>query len=92
MSRCGGRDGVEVDRVRGPGMFEKNVGGLDRQIRFVAGTVLLAVALAGIVTDVAGQPVALIALAGATGLLFNAVAQRCLLNRLLGVDTCGEAC
>ena len=73
-------------------MFEKNVGGLDRQIRFVAGTVLLAVALAGIVTDVVGQPVALIALAGAAGLLFNAVAQRCLLNRLLGVDTCGDAC
>jgi len=73
-------------------MFEKNVGGLDRQVRFVAGAGLLAVALVGVVTDAVGQPAALIALAGATGLLFNAVAQRCLLNRLLGVDTCGEAC
>jgi hypothetical protein len=73
-------------------MFEKNVGGLDRQVRFVAAAGLLVVTLVGVVTDAVGQPAALIALAGATGLLFNAVAQRCLLNRLLGVDTCGEAC
>ncbi|MFT4923705.1 MAG: Na+/H+ antiporter NhaD/arsenite permease-like protein, partial [Haloarculaceae archaeon] len=68
------------------------VGGLDRQVRSVVGTVLLGVALAGVTTDVVGQPVAIVALAGATGLLFNALAQRCLLNRLLGVDTCGETC
>jgi len=73
-------------------MFEKNVGGMDRQVRFVAGTALLAVALVGPVTDTVGQPVALVALAGAGGLLFNALAQRCLLNRLLGVDTCGDTC
>ncbi|MEF8886619.1 MAG: DUF2892 domain-containing protein [Haloarculaceae archaeon] len=73
-------------------MFEKNVGGTDRQVRFVAGTVLLGVALAGVTTAGVGQPVAIVALAGAAGLLFNAVAQRCLLNRLLGVDTCGESC
>jgi Na+/H+ antiporter NhaD/arsenite permease-like protein len=73
-------------------MFEKNVGGLDRQVRFVAGTALLAVALAAAGTDAVGQPVALVALAGAAGLLFNALAQRCLLNRLLGVDTCNETC
>lgn len=73
-------------------MFEKNVGGLDRRVRFVAGTVLLAVALTAAGTDVVGQPVALVALAGAAGLLFNAVTQRCLLNRLLGIDTCGDAC
>lgn len=73
-------------------MFEKNVGGLDRQVRFLAGVVLLTVALSGFATDAAGQSLALVALAGAGGLLFNAVAQRCLLNRLLGIDTCGEAC
>ncbi|WP_159901188.1 YgaP-like transmembrane domain [Salinirussus salinus] len=73
-------------------MFEKNVGGLDRQVRFVAGAVLLAVALAGLLADAVGRPVALVALAGAAGLLFNALTQRCLLNRLLGVDTCGETC
>lgn len=73
-------------------MLAKNVGGLDRQIRFLVGTVLLTVALAGLVTDVAGQSLALVALVGATGLLFNAVTQRCLLNRLLGIDTCGDTC
>jgi hypothetical protein len=73
-------------------MFEKNVGGLDRQVRFVAGTVLLGVALAGVATDAVGQPVTLVALAGGVGLLFNALAQRCLLNRLLGLDTCGDTC
>jgi Na+/H+ antiporter NhaD/arsenite permease-like protein len=73
-------------------MLAKNVGGLDRQIRFLAGAVLLTVALAGLATDVAGRSLALVALAGAAGLLFNAVTQRCLLNRLLGIDTCGDTC
>ena len=73
-------------------MFEKNVGGVDRQIRLLAGALLLTVALAGLVTDAAGQSLSLVALAGAAGLLFNAVAQRCLLNRLLGIDTCGDTC
>jgi len=73
-------------------MFEKNVGGLDRQVRFVAGVLFLGVALAGVTTRAIGRPVGLVASAGGAGLLFNAVAQRCLLNKLLGVDTCGETC
>ena len=73
-------------------MFEKNVGGLDRQVRFVGGLLLLAVAVAALTTRAVGRPLGLVALAGAGGLLFNALAQRCLLNRLLGIDTCGETC
>jgi len=39
-----------------------------------------------------GPELPVVALAGGIGLLFNAVTQRCLANRLLGIDTCGENC
>jgi hypothetical protein len=69
-------------------MLEKNVGGLDRTVRFVAGSVLAVVGLAGLLTTVLGATVAAMALGGGAALLFNAVTQRCLMNKLLGIDTC----
>jgi len=73
-------------------MIQKNVGGFDRQLRFVAGTVLV-LAAAGALVASAGRPgLAVAALAGGVGLLFNAVTQRCLANELLGIDTCTENC
>jgi len=75
-----------------PGVIEKNVGGVDRQLRFVVGALLLVAGAVVAATGAAGGTVALVALAGGVGLLFNAVTQRCLMNRLFGVDTCGENC
>ncbi|MFB6297032.1 MAG: DUF2892 domain-containing protein [Salinirussus sp.] len=71
-------------------MFEKNVGGLDRKARFVGGVLLVVAALGGLGT--VGTGVSAVVLAAGAGLLFNAVTQRCLANRLLGIDTCGERC
>jgi hypothetical protein len=73
-------------------MIEKNVGGIDRQLRFLAGGLLVLAGLAAAAADIAGPTVALVALAGGVGLLVNAVTQRCLMNRLFGIDTCGENC
>jgi hypothetical protein len=74
-------------------VLPKNVGGRDRQIRFVVGTLLVVL---GVVAFGAGTgpggTIVVILVAGGAALLFNAATQRCLLNRLLGVDTCGENC
>ena len=76
-------------------MLEKNVGGTDRQLRFLLGGVLV---LAGLAALAVGSPGAVtrtggvMAVAGGGSLLVNAVTQRCRLNRLLGLDTCGENC
>jgi len=69
-------------------MIEKNVGGLDRTVRFVVGSLLSVLGVAGLLVPVVGTTLAVMALGGGAALLFNAVTQRCLLNRLLGVDTC----
>jgi hypothetical protein len=73
-------------------MIQKNVGGLDRQLRFVAGTVLVLAAAGALVSSAGQSGLAVVALAGGAGLLFNAVTQRCLANQLLGIDTCTENC
>lgn len=73
-------------------MIQKNVGGLDRQLRFVAGTVLVLAAAGAFVVSPGQSRLAVAALAGGAGLLFNAVTQRCLANQLLGIDTCTENC
>lgn len=73
-------------------MIQKNVGGLDRRLRFVAGTVLALAAVVAFAANGVGPELSLVALAGGAGLLFNAVTQRCLANQLLGIDTCTENC
>jgi hypothetical protein len=66
----------------------KNVGGLDRKLRAVLGTLL---ALAGAGLFATGRvTVAVMALAGGAGLLFNAVTGFCGMNALFGVDTCSR--
>jgi len=70
--------------------MEKNVGGRDRQARYLLGSLLALVGIGVLATGVAGPTLAVMALAGGGALLFNAVTQRCLWNRLLGIDTCGS--
>ncbi|WP_122091082.1 YgaP family membrane protein [Halalkalicoccus subterraneus] len=62
--------------------MDRNVGGLDRRIRILAGIAVLASALRA---KGFGRIVAL--LVGAD-LLLTAAVQRCPLNALLGIDTC----
>ncbi|APW97284.1 hypothetical protein CHINAEXTREME_05630 [Halobiforma lacisalsi AJ5] len=63
--------------------MEKNVGGLDRTLRFVLGAALLLVGYrnrdrtAGTLAFVAGSDI-----------FATAVIQRCPVNALLGIDTC----
>ncbi len=67
-------------------MFEKNVGGTDRTVRFVGGVVLL---LAGVVALVQrSRRNGLGALILGAGLLASALTQRCTVNKILGIDTC----
>jgi hypothetical protein len=68
-------------------MFETNVGGRDRQLRLGVGTLLAVggVALLARSAVTAG----LGALAGSLALLASAVARRCTVNKLLGIDTSG---
>jgi len=68
----------------------RNVGGVDRKLRGLAGT-LLVVGGAAAFASGAGAAGAVAALAG-VGLLFNAVTGFCVMNALLGIDTCGEEC
>jgi hypothetical protein len=72
--------------------MEKNVGGWDRQARYVLGGGLALAGGAGLAAGVVGTTVAAMAVAGGGALLLNALTQRCLWNRLLGIDTCGENC
>ena len=74
-------------------VLPKNVGGRDRQIRFVAGLVLVVLGVAALVANVGfGPTLGVVLAAGGAALLFNAVTQRCLVNRLFGIDTCGRNC
>lgn len=73
--------------------MEKNVGGYDRIARLALMIPLFAVGVLGVTgTTVVGSTVGVIggiaALAGAVNLLFNVVTQRCLTNRMLGINTC----
>jgi len=75
--------------------MEPNVGGYDRVARLVVGTVLLVAGVAGYVGFVwvahGPLPQALTSVAlGVIGivLLVTGVTQRCILNKILGVDTC----
>jgi hypothetical protein len=71
-------------------VIEKNVGGTDRRVRAALAVVLAAVgvaAAAGLLPGV-GTVGAAVALTASAGFGFNAVTQRCLGNRLLGIDTC----
>ena len=74
-------------------MMDKNVGGYDRVARLVVAVPLVIVGVLGVTgTTGVGSTVGVVggiaALAGAVSLLFNVVTQRCLTNRLLGIDTC----
>jgi len=70
-------------------MFERNVGGLDRQLRAVGAGLSLVVALVAWQFD--AQTASLVALLVAAGLGFNAVTGFCWGNKLLGIDTCSRA-
>ena len=73
--------------------MDKNVGGLDRTVRFVVGPILVLVGLAsfgGLLTLAAGTlGIALAAVALLVGLVLatTAVTQKCPLNSLLGLNT-----
>ncbi|MFB6178451.1 MAG: DUF2892 domain-containing protein [Halorientalis sp.] len=74
--------------------MEKNVGSYDRIARFVAGPILLvmgAATLGGLLTLADGTlGTALGAIALVLGLVFlvTGLTQRCILNSLLGINTC----
>lgn len=71
--------------------MEKNVGGLDRVVRFIVSGVLLAVALVsltGAIEIVGGPVLSGILLAMGLVVLFTAVTQRCLPYALFGISTC----
>ena len=67
-------------------MFEKNVGGTDRTLRFVGGAALL---VAGVIALLrSSKRNGLGSLLFGAGLLASALTQRCTVNKVLGVDTC----
>ncbi len=66
-------------------MFEKNVGGLDRILRFVGGGALLLAGVVGLARKSNRSGVG--ALVGGVGLLASALTQRCTVNKLLGIDS-----
>jgi len=73
--------------------MERNVGGRDRQARFLVGGLLVVAGLAVLVAGRGGPTgllLSVMALAGGGSLLANAVSRRCLVNRLFGIDTCEE--
>ena len=68
--------------------MQRNVGGLDRIVRGVAGVWLVVVAIAALLDD-RRTTAATAAIAGA-GLLFNYRTQFCGCNAALGIDTTGS--
>jgi len=78
-----------VSAVEPSDVIRKNVGGFDRWVRAIVGVALAAAGIAGGLGylpfgDLSGA----VLTAASAGLLFNAVTQRCVANRLLGVNTC----
>lgn len=71
--------------------MEQNVGGMDRTARLVVGPILLLVGIAALAELIPGG-IAAGGVALLLGLVFTVTGttQRCILNRLLGVDTSGE--
>jgi uncharacterized membrane protein HdeD (DUF308 family) len=69
--------------------MERNVGGLDRTVRLVVGPLALLAGL-GVFADLlpANPLVGGALLVVGVVLTVTGVTQRCLLNRLLGIDTC----
>lgn len=65
--------------------MDKNVGGIDRRLRILAGIALLAYALRA---RGFGRIAALVA---GADLLLTAAIQRCPGNALFGIDTCGHS-
>ncbi|WP_455448460.1 YgaP family membrane protein [Natrinema thermotolerans] len=65
--------------------MQRNVGGLDRIVRAVLGSWVLAVAVAALVAG--RRATAAVLAVGAAGLLFNATVRFCGGNYLLGIDT-----
>jgi uncharacterized membrane protein HdeD (DUF308 family) len=69
--------------------MERNVGGLDRTVRLVVGPLALLAGLGVLADLVAATPlVGGALLVVGVVLTVTGVTQRCLLNRLLGIDTC----
>jgi uncharacterized membrane protein HdeD (DUF308 family) len=69
--------------------MNKNVGGIDRKARLVAGPLLLLVGIAALLNLFAlGTAVSVVVLAVGAILTATGITQRCPLNTLLGVDTC----
>jgi hypothetical protein len=68
--------------------MEQNVGGLDRTARLVIGPLLVIVGLAVLLGTVpGGQAVGAVLLVAGAVLLATGLTRRCVINRLLGVDT-----
>ena len=90
-----GDAGVLSARFLRAGMMEKNVGGVDRRLRFLVGGLLVLAGVGALATGASTPALrtgGVMALAGGGSLLANALTRRCLVNRLLGLDTCGENC
>ncbi|ELZ09117.1 hypothetical protein C479_12047 [Halovivax asiaticus JCM 14624] len=72
--------------------MEKNVGGTDRTMRLVVGSILALVGVAILagwlgVGGTLGTGLGVLALLAGLVLLFTGVTQLCVVNRLLGIDT-----
>lgn len=78
---------MEISERLAPGTTQ-NVGGLDRKLRGVGAFAFVVVGLALFATGY-GTYGAVAALTGA-GLLFNAVTGFCVMNAVLGIDTCSR--
>lgn len=74
---------------REDGYMEKNVGGIDRTARLVIGLVLLAAGVAGLLgyIPVLGAVGGAVAVVLGLVLVGTGVTQKCMINKLLGVDT-----
>jgi len=68
--------------------MQRNVGGLDRIVRAVLGSWVLAVAVAALIDG--RRATAAVLAVGASGLLVNATTRFCGGNYLLGIDTTAE--
>jgi uncharacterized membrane protein len=68
--------------------METNVGGLDRTARLVVGPILLVVGLAAL-AELLPLGTAIGAIAAVVGLVFvvTGTTRKCILNRLVGIDT-----
>jgi uncharacterized membrane protein len=68
--------------------METNVGGLDRTARLVVGPILLVVGLAAL-AELLPLSTAIGAIAAVVGLVFvvTGTTRKCILNRLVGIDT-----